>query len=114
VIWNTSLTREKPITFNVQVFSEKSLAMRAILSAIHTIIAVLVNMLFGCCHRHTTFPQSVRWGQHRPRAAYLTGMYVVCLKCGREFAYDWDEMRIVTNEKEFVHAHAAVEAELRG
>jgi phage terminase large subunit GpA-like protein len=40
-------------------------------------------------------------------------MYVVCVKCGREFAYDWDEMRIVTNEKEFVHTHAAVQAELR-
>jgi phage terminase large subunit GpA-like protein len=39
-------------------------------------------------------------------------MYVVCVKCGKEFAYDWDEMRIVTNEKEFVHAHGAVEAEL--
>jgi hypothetical protein len=39
-------------------------------------------------------------------------MYVVCLKCGKEFAYDWDEMRIVTNESKFVHAHGAVEAEL--
>jgi len=96
----------------VQVFSKKSLAMRAILSAIHTIIAVLVNVLFGCCHRDTTFPRSARWGQPRPRAAYLTGMYVVCLKCGKEFAYDWDEMRIVTNESKFVHSHGAVEAEL--
>ena len=74
-------------------------------------MAALVNMLFGCCHRNTTFPQSVRWGK-RPRAAYLTGMYVVCLNCGKEFAYDWDEMRIVINEKEFVHTHCAVEAEL--
>lgn len=86
--------------------------MRAIFSSIHTIIAALVNMLFGCCHRDTTFPQSAR--QRCPRAAYLTGMYVVCVKCGKEFAYDWDEMRIVTNEKEFVHAHGAIEAELHG
>lgn len=23
-----------------------------------------------------------------------TGYYVVCLRCGREFKYDWSEMRI--------------------
>jgi hypothetical protein len=86
--------------------------MRTILSAIHTIITVLFNLLFGCMHRKTTFPRSVRWGERRPRAAQLTGMYVVCVKCGKEFAYDWDEMRIVTNEEEFVHAREAVEAEL--
>jgi hypothetical protein len=25
----------------------------------------------------------------------LTGTYVVCLDCGKEFAYDWQEMRVV-------------------
>jgi hypothetical protein len=25
----------------------------------------------------------------------MTGMYVVCLNCGREFAYSWDEIKIV-------------------
>jgi len=86
--------------------------MRSILSAIHTIITILFNLLFGCLHRKTTFPRSVRWGERRPRAAYLTGVYVVCVKCGKEFAYDWDEMRIVTNEEEFVRARDAVEAEV--
>ena len=86
--------------------------MRTIVSAIHTLITMLFDLLFGCMHRKTTFPRSVRWGERRPRAACLTGMYVVCVKCGKEFAYDWDEMRIVTNEKEFVHAREAVEAEL--
>lgn len=82
--------------------------MRTILSAIHTFIETLYDLLFGCTHRKTTFPRTVRWGERRPRAAQLTGMYVVCVKCGREFAYDWDEMRIVTNEQEFVHARDAV------
>ncbi len=73
---------------------------------------MLFDLLFGCMHRKTTFPRSAKRGERRPRAAYLTGMYVVCVKCGKEFAYDWDEMRMVTNEEEYVHAREAVEAEL--
>ncbi|HWR16758.1 MAG TPA: hypothetical protein VN577_18170 [Terriglobales bacterium] len=25
-----------------------------------------------------------------------TGTYIVCLDCGKEFAYDWKEMRVVS------------------
>jgi len=39
---------------------------------------------------------------------------VVCLNCGKEFAYDWDEMRIVTNEEQFVLAHSTLEAHSHG
>ena len=28
-----------------------------------------------------------------------TGTYVVCLDCGKELAYDWQEMRIVTSAR---------------
>ena len=31
----------------------------------------------------------------RSEAASVTGTYVVCLDCGREFPYDWSEMKIV-------------------
>jgi RNA polymerase subunit RPABC4/transcription elongation factor Spt4 len=24
-------------------------------------------------------------------------MYVVCLDCGKEFAYDWQEMKVITS-----------------
>lgn len=85
--------------------------MRTMLFSIKKPTESLFNLLFGCLHLHTTFPQSVKWGQRRTRAAYLTGSYVVCLKCGKEFAYDWDEMRIVTNEEEFVLSHNALEAQ---
>lgn len=85
--------------------------MKAIISVLKTLLVTLFNLLFGCLHLHTTFPRSIKWGERRTRATYLTGMYVVCLKCGKEFAYDWDEMRIVTDEEEFVHAHDAIEAE---
>lgn len=55
----------------------------------------LMDVLFGCPHKRRTFPISARPGQHRSEAAEITGTYVVCLDCGREFAYDWKEMKIV-------------------
>ncbi len=55
----------------------------------------LVNALFGCWHSHCSFPITVRSGARRIKAAVRTGTYVVCLDCGKEFAYDWHEMRVV-------------------
>ena len=58
-------------------------------------IAKLVDALFGCRHRYS-FPVTNRGAAHRPPAADLTGTYVVCLDCGREFPYDWPEMKVIT------------------
>ena len=56
----------------------------------------LVDVLFDCCtHARYRSPISVRAGQRRPKAAGMTGMYVVCVDCGKEFAYSWDEMRVI-------------------
>jgi hypothetical protein len=52
--------------------------------------------LFGCHHRNTTFPISTRTGTRRTGAARPTGTYIVCLDCGREFPYDWKQMRVVS------------------
>jgi len=30
--------------------------------------------------------------------AAITGTYFVCLSCGKEFAYDWDKMRVIDPE----------------
>lgn len=46
----------------------------------------LLNAMFGCTHQRTTFPQTP--GRNR------TATYVVCLDCGKEFAYNWTEMRL--------------------
>ena len=53
------------------------------------------NLLFGCNHRKTTFPMTpVRkksaGGQEEPPAE----TYVVCLECGKQFVYDWENMRL--------------------
>jgi hypothetical protein len=55
----------------------------------------LMDGLFGCSHHNYSFPRSKRAGERRSGAAALTGMYVVCLDCGKEFAYDWQQMRVV-------------------
>lgn len=56
----------------------------------------LLNSLFGCSHQRTTFPLTParRSGYAAPGAAHGKGTYVVCLDCGKEFAYNWDKMRI--------------------
>jgi hypothetical protein len=60
----------------------------------------LFDILFGCTHRNTSFPQSKRRGQRWDTAAAPTGTYVVCLDCGKEFAYDWTKMKVVSSRAE--------------
>ena len=55
----------------------------------------LVDALFGCWHRNYSFPITARRGPRRSAAAAMTGTYVVCLDCGKEFAYDWHEMKVI-------------------
>lgn len=55
----------------------------------------LVNLLFGCWHKNYSFPITAR-GSRRTPAASVTGTYVVCLECGKEFPYDWHEMKVVS------------------
>ncbi len=59
----------------------------------------LLHLLFGCPHRHYTFPITAKAGQKRPAAAELTGTYVVCMDCARELAYDWHEMKLVLSRR---------------
>ena len=57
----------------------------------------VLDAFFGCSHKHYSFPITARPGQRRSEAASVTGTYVVCLDCGKEFAYDWQEMRLVSS-----------------
>ena len=63
-------------------------------------IAKLVDAFFGCRHARYSFPVTVRRATRRPQAAALTGTYVACLDCGREFPYDWQEMKVITSSAE--------------
>lgn len=54
----------------------------------------LVNAFLGCSHRRTTFPLTPgRKTNLAAPGAVRHGTYVVCLDCGKEFRYDWNEMR---------------------
>ena len=53
----------------------------------------LLNYLFGCNHKKTTFPLTHKANFHNP-AEGNRSMYIVCLNCGAEFAYDWKRMRV--------------------
>jgi hypothetical protein len=59
-------------------------------------ITNVFDMLFGCWHRRYSFPITTRPGQRRTEAASVTGTYVVCLDCGKEFPYDWRQMKVVS------------------
>ncbi len=59
-------------------------------------IEKLVEIFFGCRHARYSFPVTVRRAKRRPQAAALTGTYVACLDCGKEFPYDWREMKVVS------------------
>jgi hypothetical protein len=64
------------------------------------VVAKLIDAVFGCWHSRYSFPVTIRGKARRPKAAALTGTYVVCLDCGREFPYDWQEMRVITSPAE--------------
>lgn len=54
----------------------------------------LVGLLFGCCsHKNYSFPMSFNATHHDALASTKT--YVVCLECGREFPYDWEQMQVM-------------------
>ena len=57
----------------------------------------LFDIVFGCSHKRCSFPMTTR-GKRRSPAAAVTGTYVVCLNCGKEFPYDWKTMKMVRNK----------------
>jgi hypothetical protein len=50
-------------------------------------LRAIAKALFGCKHRRYSWPRS-------------RGMkcYVACLECGKEFGYDWQQMRRIRQE----------------
>jgi hypothetical protein len=44
------------------------------------------DMLFGCWHKNYSFPMTAKKAnKNHSHAASVTGTYVVCLDCGKEF-----------------------------
>ena len=73
-------------------------------------IANFLDLFFGCWHKNYSFPITVKAGHRRTGAASATGTYVVCLECGKEFAYDWRTMKVVNSDLKDEPQIAAVES----
>ncbi len=59
----------------------------------------LFDLVFGCWHKRCSFPITVRGKQRGSTStASATGTYVVCLDCGREFPYDWSQMKMLVSK----------------
>jgi hypothetical protein len=71
-------------------------------------MAKLIDVFFGCRHSRYSFPVTIRNTAPRPQAGALTGTYVACLDCGREFPYDWEEMKVITSSSDRREYAAAV------
>jgi hypothetical protein len=52
-------------------------------------IRSFLNRVFDCSHRRLTWPIT----PVRKPGVPSGETYVVCLDCGKQFAYDWDQMR---------------------
>jgi hypothetical protein len=61
-------------------------------------LAKLMDSVFGCWHSHYSFPITIRGRSRRSPAASVTGTYVVCLDCGKELPYDWNEMKVLNSQ----------------
>ncbi len=59
--------------------------------------ATVWKNFFGCSHKNTTFPITLR-GAKAPHRQTEFDTYVVCLDCGKEFPYSWEEMHILPAE----------------
>ncbi|HWZ83918.1 MAG TPA: hypothetical protein VNW47_14905 [Terriglobales bacterium] len=55
----------------------------------------MMDAMFGCWHSRYSFPMTARAGSRRNKPGARLGTYVVCLDCGKEFDYDWKEMRVL-------------------
>jgi hypothetical protein len=66
-----------------------------------------LDVLFGCSHKNLSFPITVRAARSRTNASVKAGTYVVCLDCGHEFPYDWNETKIVSSRQPKAPAQAA-------
>ena len=52
---------------------------------------------FGCAHKNTSFPITL---PQNVRRSVASNTYIVCLECGQELPYSWDEMRVLKRREQ--------------
>jgi hypothetical protein len=69
--------------------------LNGVTNAVRVRLVGLADRLYGCAHYKTTFPMTLRAGASLDgRQAHAPETYIVCLECGRHFAYDWTTMKV--------------------
>lgn len=63
-------------------------------------LSIVANWLFGCAHRRTSFPITFRNASNYRKSSQSAETYIVCLDCGKRFAYDWAAMCIAKQPAE--------------
>jgi hypothetical protein len=71
-----------------------------------TMIDSLLKTFLSCSHRRLGFPITVKRDPHVSGSRYGRRTYVICLDCGTELPYSWDEMRIEKAEPAIIGALA--------
>ena len=66
----------------------------------------LFDLVLGCSHSHLSFPRSAHGNSNV--MALGTGIYVVCLDCGKQFAYDWEQMAVIRSQRDSHHRSQAI------
>jgi hypothetical protein len=69
--------------------------LSVVASAFRVRLEGLADWVYGCTHRRTSFPLTLRAGVsvEGPQST-RSETYIVCLECGRHIAYDWSTMRV--------------------
>jgi hypothetical protein len=65
------------------------------------------DVLFGCSHTSMSFPRTIKRRMDQSVPARQTETYVVCLDCGKEFGYDWQQMRLLGPLKQITEHRTA-------
>ena len=63
------------------------------------LFSLVWGRIFSCRHKRCTSLITCRPGQARSKVAAMTGTYFICLDCCKEFAYDWENMRVIDPER---------------
>ncbi len=71
----------------------------AVSNTVHVGLLGLADWLYGCAHRKTAFPITLRpgVGVEGPHSKQPE-TYIVCLDCGRHLGYDWTTMRLTRRQ----------------
>ena len=76
------------------------------------LIEMAWSKVFSCRHKKCSLLITCRKGQQRSTVASITGTYFVCLGCGKEFAYDWENMRVIDPDRSRVKLLAEKAAQM--